>query len=240
MIGEVSRWWARASVFCGLLLGSFPGLATPVLSLVISEVFYDRAGSDNGFEWVELFNGTPAVVNLLGFSLGFAGNDYASATLGLSGSVDAGDYFVVGGPLSDTANGSPLYDLVINFSPDIQNSGSTADGVALFDVPQPQLTAATIPLDAVIYGSANVNQLIDASGLVAPPMVGDAPAGASIERLSTSEWGISTQANPGVGRLNTAALPLPATLWLFAVGLCFLSLTWLARIPHPQGRELAM
>ena len=206
----------------GMGLMTLPVMATPVQSLVISEVFYDRTGADGGFEWVELYNGTPAPVDLSEFSLGFGGTDYASATLGLSGLVEAGAYFVLGGPQSDATNGAPIFDLVVDFAPDLQNAGSTADGVGLFDSLENQISALSIPLDAVVYGALNDNQLIGADGLVSPPDVGDAPSGSSIVRISPIEWMITSEPRPGVGALDTTALPAPATLALFAIGLCFL------------------
>lgn len=47
------------------------------------------------------------------------------------------------------------------FSPDLQNTGSAGDGVALFDVPAASITGSTVPVDAVIYGPNNNNGLID-------------------------------------------------------------------------------
>ena len=224
MTKRISRLWGEVVVVLGLSVGVLPVLATPVNSLVISEVFYDRPGSDSGFEWVEVFNGTPLPINLSGFSLGFGGNDYSSATLGLNGTVDGGDYFVLGGPFSDATNGSPFYQLVVDFSPDLQNAASVADGVALFNVLANQIVASSIPIDAVIYGGANDNQLVDADGQVVAPMVADAASGASIERISVTGWTIAPQPSPGTGALNVAALPGPATLPLFALGLCSLLL----------------
>ena len=214
----------------GMGLWALPVAGTPIQSLVISEVFYDRVGSDGGFEWVELYNGTPAPVDLSGFSLGFGGVDYSSATLGLSGLVEMGAYFVLGGPQSDPTNGAPVFDLVVDFSPDIQNAGSIADGVGLFDGLQSEVSATSIPLDAVVYGTANDNQLMDADGLVSSPDVGDAPSGSSIERVSAIQWMITSQPNPGEGSLDATALPVPGTLLLFAMGLCFLQVARIGEV----------
>ena len=111
---------------------------------------------------------------------------------------------------------------MVDFAPDLQNAGSTADGVGLFDSLENQISALSIPLDAVVYGALNDNQLIGADGLVSPPDVGDAPSGSSIVRISPIEWMITSEPRPGVGALDTTALPAPATLALFAIGLCFL------------------
>lgn len=166
--------------------------------IVISEVFYDAAGADNGFEWVELWNAGSQAVDLAGFSLGSGGSRYTSTRVQLAGSLAAGATFVVGGPSTSGVNGNPAFDQAINWSPDLQNSGSTADGVALFDVPSAQMTVSSVPIDAVIYGSANSSGLIDETGNANPPEVGDAPAGSSIERLDVAgTWQIQATPSPG-------------------------------------------
>ncbi len=170
----------------------------PAAGLLLSEVLYDVSGSDNGFEWVELYNPTAQAIDLASFSLGNGGSSYTSSKVQLSGSVPAGGTFVVGGPTSSTANGNPTFDLVINFSPDFQNSGSTADGVALFNVPASQITGSTVPIDAVVYGGNNTSGLIDETGTANAPEVGDAPAGSSIERTDLAgSWQIQPAPTPG-------------------------------------------
>ncbi len=164
-------------------------------NVVLSEVIYDVSSSDNGFEWVELFNSGTSAVNLSGFCLANGGTTYTASTVQLSGIVAPGATFVVGGPTSSAANANPSFDQVLNFSPDFQNSGSTADGVALFDVPCAQVNSSTVPVDAVIYGGSNNSGLIDETGVANAPEVGDASAGSSLERIDLAgAWQI--QGNP--------------------------------------------
>ncbi len=166
--------------------------------LVLSEVFYDRSGSDNGFEWVELYNSSGVSIDLSAFSLGSGGSGYTTSTVQLSGTVAAGATFVVGGSSSDSTNGNPSFDLVVNFSPDFQNSGSTADGVALFDVSSSQITSSTVPVDAVVYGGSNSNSLIDETGPANAPEVGDGSAGPSLERTALARtWPTQSSPTPG-------------------------------------------
>lgn len=165
--------------------------------VVISEVLYDPSGSDDGFEWVELRNTRSMAVDLSTYSLGYGGSDYTGGTFQLSGSIPAGATFVVGGPASDASNGSPIYDLSLDFSPDLQNSGTIGDGVALFDVLASEITGATVPIDAVVYGPNNDNGLLDESGVVNPPEVDDAPSGSSIERLDAAgAWQVQGTPTP--------------------------------------------
>lgn len=172
-------------------------------TILLSEVFYDVSGADGGYEWVELYNTSALSVDLSDLCLGNGGGDYTSSLVQLSGSISPGQSFVVGGPLSDASNGNPVYDLVVDFTPDFQNSSSSAgDGVALFDHPGCQVTAATVPVDAVVYGPNNVNGLIDESGTANPPEVGDAPSGSSIERTDLAgSWQIQAAPTPGTGPL---------------------------------------
>ncbi len=171
---------------------TLPG-GTP--SVVIAEVMYDPSSSDDGFEWVELKNLGAASVDLSTMSLGYGGTDYTGGIAQLSGSIAPGAVFVVGGPTSDATNASPAYDLALNFNPDLQNSGTVGDGLALFDVPATDVTPTTVPIDAVVYGPNNDGGLIDESGGVNPVDVGDAPGGSSIER-STAAGGWQIQSAP--------------------------------------------
>ena len=180
---------------------------TPVL--LLSEVLYDVSSSDDGFEWVEIYNAGSSTADLSGFCLGNGGTDYTTSTAQLSGSVAAGAVFVVGGPSSSATNSNPSFDQVLNFSPDFQNSGSTGDGVALFAVPCAQVNAGTVPVDAVIYGPNNNNGLIDETGTANAPEVGDASAGSSLERVDLAgSWIIqgspTPNASPLAGPPNTA------------------------------------
>ncbi|MEM8962923.1 MAG: lamin tail domain-containing protein [Acidobacteriota bacterium] len=182
----------NSSPACG---GSGSG-GTP--DLVLTEVYYDASGGDNGLEWIEIKNIGTGSADLSGYSLGWGGGDYTYGTLQLSGTLAAGAVFVVGGTTSNGDNHNPTFDQSANFSPDLQNSGSVADGVALFDVPETSITALTVPIDAVVYGTTNSNGLIDETGSASTPEVGDAPAGDSIERTDAAgSWQIQGTPNPG-------------------------------------------
>ncbi len=170
--------------------------------LLLSEVFYDPTGSDNGYEWVELFNAGSAAVNLSGYSLGSGGSNYTYSKMQLSGVIGPGETFVVGGTISSSKNHNPTFDQSANFGPDIQNSGSTADGVALFDRPSSQVSSSTVPIDAVVYGGTNSNGLRDSSGSPPSPHVGDAPSGSSIERTDATTWQVQSAPTPNASPLG--------------------------------------
>jgi hypothetical protein len=189
---------------CGQSCGTCPGGQTCNASgqcggvagrLMLSEVLYDVTGSDDGLEWVEIFNGTAAAIDLSTYSLGNGGNNYLGSVVQLSGSLPAGGCFVVGGP-----NGGFTYNQVYNFNPDFENSGAAADGVALFNVPAASITANTVPIDAVIYGTTNSNNLLDETGVAGNVDVGDAAANQSIERTGAG-WAIQATPTPTVCHL---------------------------------------
>jgi hypothetical protein len=133
---------------------------------------YDVPALDDGKEWVGLLNTSTNSIDLSTWSRGYRRLDYTFGTLQLSGIIAPGAVFVVGRPISDATNGNPTYNQSITFNPPLLNSGTTADGTALFNVPAAQTTPTTIPIDAIVYGGANLNNLIDETGLANPP---DAP-----------------------------------------------------------------
>ena len=180
--------------------------AAPAGSLMLSEVFYNPAGlggttDDDKLEWVELYNGSNAAIDLAGYSLGYGGTSYAYAKFALSGTIAPGACIVVGGPTSSALNFSPIFALAADFNPDIQNSGTAtepADGLALFHLAASAITATSVPLDSVVYGAgANSSKLIDKSGAISKVDVGDCGKGKSIAR-SKEGWKIQATPNPGV------------------------------------------
>ncbi|MCP4233461.1 MAG: trypsin-like serine protease [Aestuariibacter sp.] len=168
--------------------------------LVISEVLYDSLDSDKKREWVELYNGTTEAIDLSGYSLGHGRSDYTRSVAQLYGFVGPGKTFVIGGPISRSANSNPTFDQQLDFSPNFINPVVDAAGVALFDVPQSQITDTTIPIDAVVFGLQNSNDLIDETGAANPPDVAPAAPGMSIERISftdtTTTWVIQAVPTP--------------------------------------------
>jgi len=194
--------------------------ALTITSLVISEVMINPAGGDNQREWVELYNGTGADIDLGSYSIGWGGADYTSGTLQLSGIIASGATFVTGGPISNAGNGNPTYDLALDFGPNLGNGGIFADGIALFDTTAAAITTATVPIDAMLYGFFNINGLIDESG--APGTIdftGFTPSGSSLE-LTDAGWVAQGSPTPGVGPVVT---PEPGTAISLGLGLAMLA-----------------
>ncbi|MBM4352897.1 MAG: amidohydrolase family protein, partial [Deltaproteobacteria bacterium] len=168
----------------------------PLVGMILTEVLYDVPGTDDGYEWVEIYNGTMKTVELAGYSLGSGGTSYTASVLQLEGALAPGQCFVVGGPLSDAANYSPVFGQAADFEPDIQNSGSTADGVALFAIPAAGITPSTVPIDAVIFGGTNSSGLLDETGAAGAVDAPDASSGNSIHR-TVDGWSVQPAPTPG-------------------------------------------
>jgi hypothetical protein len=193
--------------------------ALPTGDLWISEVMYDPAGSDDQYEWVELFNAGSTAIDLSDYELRWGGDTYGDyGTLVLSGTLAPGDYFVVGGPLSDNDNGNPTYDQSEDFDGDLGNGrlfGFWADGLALFDT-----TAGPDPVHVVIYGGfLNLSGLVDEIGNPGAVDAFPITAGSSLE-FDGTVWGEQAAPTPGSGSL----VPEPAPALLMLMGLVGLAI----------------
>ena len=180
-------------------------------SVVLSEVLYDSAGSDNGNAFVELF-GTPGAL-LDGLLLegvnGSDGSVYRSITL--AGLIPADGVYVIG---DDSGDGTTLVantDFVA--AVDFQNG---PDSIVLRD------TGGI--LDALGYGDFT-GIVFAGEGSAAP----DVPSGSSLARSSPQgdtdnnlvDFIALDLPTPGSvpGSAPVSAVPLPASLWLFMTGI---------------------
>lgn len=193
-----------AALFCLVLPAVAPALP------ILSEVFYDAEGSDDGHVFVELF-GSPGT-SLEGlFVEGVNGaNGAVTARVELSGSIGPSGLFV----LADRTGGGTSFvsgaDQFANF--DFQNG---PDSIVLGDV--------SGVLDAVGYGSFGVIEFFAGEGAPAP----DAPAGFSLAR---HDAGLDSGDNatdfapalPSPGSAPRGILPEPGSAALLALGLLVL------------------
>jgi hypothetical protein len=151
--------------------------------LELAEVLYDPTNNDDQKQWVKLVNTSSVIIDLSRYSLGAGKASYLETTARLQGMVAPYSCFVVGGPYSSADNGWPTYSQLYHFVPLIPHGGSNAAGVALFDTAT--ATTATLPMDAVIYGTANTGNLVGSDGTVATPDSPGAHAGYSLLRTPT-------------------------------------------------------
>ncbi len=99
-------------------------------AVLISEVYYDHPGDDEGHEFLELFNDSASAVALSGWSVHWGGRSFDSRELALDGTLPPHGYFLIGGSqLFEDFGITP--DLVHDF--DFQNGGSQTDGIRIAD-----------------------------------------------------------------------------------------------------------
>lgn len=160
-----------------ILFGPLFNATASAQSMLISEVFVNPSGTDSCKEFVELvatksidFSNTPysVIVCNNGTSTVRGWKEGKAITYAFeitSGSVKAGDIVYVGGSCMKI-NGTKLRTInnmttggdgaigQANASGVFGNGGTSADGVAVFDLALSKIDSMTAPIDALFYGSA--------------------------------------------------------------------------------------
>jgi hypothetical protein len=155
--------------------------ALPSACLELEEVFYRPAsGRPSGVQWVNIKNTCAREVLLDEVEVRYTGKEYGwwfgFRPLEDLGSIGPGECMTVGGPSSSASNGSPVYDLEVEFYKPIIDPVYTAEGIGL------AYEHSALPFDAVIYGPANTTKLVDENGTVGAVDVPRTAAGKSMRR----------------------------------------------------------
>ncbi len=194
----------------GLLLVLFAGEAGAFP--LISEVFYDAVGSDNGLSFIEI-SGLPGT-SLDGYVLENVngGDGQTAGTISLAGLIPASGLFVVADESSAGVTAVPGATLLRNF--DLQNG---PDSLVLRN-------AGGI-VDALGYGVFGAGEVFAGEGLPAA----DPPAGSSLARVfadldqNDNSLDFIELATPTPGAAPFATVPEPGPGALLASGLVLLA-----------------
>jgi len=170
---------------------------------LISEVFYDAEGSDDGQTFVELYGEPGMALEEHTLEVVNGSNGEIVLSLALAGVVPADGLFVVADETSEGATQVPGADLLLDF--DIQNG---PDSLVLRD--------AIGTLDALGFGDFSGGEFFAGEGSPAP----DAPAGASVARhfanLDTEDngvdFGILEPPTPGAAEFTFVPEPSAGAL----------------------------
>jgi hypothetical protein len=135
-------------------------------SLLINEFVYNPDGSDDGLEWIEVCNSGSSAIDIDGWRIENAGSSWSEVYVMGSEIVEPGGYVLVGfGSVSQPGS----------FSPNLQNGGSSSDGLRLVD-------ETGLVVDTVLYDSPNSNGLEDDTGSTEASTAPAAGSGSSIGR----------------------------------------------------------
>lgn len=157
-------------------------------SIVINEVMYDAVGSDQGKEWIELYNNGQEDVNLQGWLLQAGGSSFTDILIFPSINIRAKSFFLI------SEQASPLTNYIAELH--FENGGSTSDGIRILN-PRDQYT------DTILYDSPNNNNLVGDNGdydCLCPAVT----PGQSLARISDGidtdcpeDWLATSQSSPG-------------------------------------------
>lgn len=199
---------ARVLVCCGVLAAAPAAHALPL----ISELFYDAEGTDDGKSFVELYGTPGASLDGLRLEVVNGADGAVVAALNLSGAFTSSGLFVVADRTAAGVSSVVGADLLLDF--DIQNG---PDSLVLRSV------AAS--LDAVGFGVFGPTDVFAGEG---SPAI-DVPAGASLARRFANVDSGDNGADfvqlsvPTPGSAPLAAMPEPGTASLCALGLVALA-----------------
>ena len=197
-----------AALFLVGILAPAAATAAPIL---LSELFYDATGSDNGLTFVEIYAAPGTSLGGLLLEGVNGSNGATTPSLTLSGVVSGDGLFVVA---DDQGDGTTLVanaDLILNF--DFQNG---PDSIVLRD--------ASGVLDAVGYGVFAAGDVFAGEGTPAP----DVTAGLALARLfanvdTDDNFADFAAATPTPGSAPFAPVPEPGTGLLLGAGLVALA-----------------
>jgi len=165
--------------------------------VVLDEIAFDVMGNDDELEWIALHNPCPQPIFLDDIALGWGGVDYTWGTLQLEGMIASDECLVIGGPQASNTNYNPVWGLDVDLEADLQNGDGAADAIGLFVGNAADIDADSVPFDAVLYGLANDNAVLDETGLPGAVDVAPGTDAHTIARLpGTDTWVVNETPSP--------------------------------------------
>ena len=117
-------------------------------NIKINEIYYDHPSSDEGYEWIELYNADSIPIDISNWKIEIAGPSFTVSFVLPEISINSGAFLLIGE--SQVAN----VDIPANFEPDLPNGGSETDGVRI-------ISAYGDTIDTILYDDNNSNELYD-------------------------------------------------------------------------------
>jgi hypothetical protein len=151
--------------------------------LVISEILADPEGVDPGMQWVELYNETGLDLDASGWRI-----EAGTATYDTASVFPPGTYLIDGEYQVVSQRAEAFASLVLpGFV--AGDAAIDADAVRLVD-------CAGTPVDVVVYGAANTDGWLDATGAVAAALAPAPASGQTLARVGSS-FALSQRPTPG-------------------------------------------
>jgi hypothetical protein len=207
------RAFSVVPLLAAVVMTSVLGLATVASAVpLISEIYYDAVGSDDGQTFVEIYGEPGSQLDGLVLEGVNGANGNLGPTIALVGIFGPEGIFVVADDMGDSTSLVPGADQIVNF--DFQNG---PDSVVLRDAGE--------TLDSVGYGSFGLGEIFAGEGNPAP----DAPAGSSLARVFAD---VDTDDNaadfeilesPSPGSVELLPIPEPEPITLVTLGLLALA-----------------
>jgi hypothetical protein len=142
----------------------------PGSGLVINELMYDPDGSDDGFEWIELYHAGDKAIDLSGWAIELGTSSFSpnytfpeGATIAPGGRLLIGELAILDSDYFATLG--------------MGNASSNADAVRIVD-------CTGFASDTVIYGEVNTDSFVDDSGEIATSLAPQVAGGSSLQRVS--------------------------------------------------------
>jgi beta-lactamase superfamily II metal-dependent hydrolase len=99
-------------------------------TIVFSEIYYDTIGTDSIEEWIELYNNTPATVDISGWTITDNNGTGASVTIPSGSTIRPGTYFTIA---VDSAGFNALYGFDADAYGSIPALNNSGDALLLYD-----------------------------------------------------------------------------------------------------------